>query len=236
MITHDRADHIKQLFEDHYERIFIFARNSVSSEQAEDIAQEVFFRLLHHQNLEKITVTVSYLFKIADNLIKRRYRRSQLFDRYLEKESQRHDMVRGAKAASRDQGLDPIDLTAEIDRLSPEENEAIRLIICQGLSYEHAATSLGVPVSTVNNWKYRALQKIKLSYETRAERVGDRERVENARRSGAKQETNPSPSRDGNRKRSLLDGSFSMPTPQSPAAHFETGVDGKNQNVVAEAS
>ncbi|MBT5382261.1 MAG: RNA polymerase sigma factor, partial [Phycisphaerae bacterium] len=38
---------------------------------------------------------------------------------------------------------------------------AVRLVVCNGLSYQEAAESLGVPVSTVNNWKYRGLQRLK---------------------------------------------------------------------------
>ena len=35
------------------------------------------------------------------------------------------------------------------------------MIVCEGLSYEDAAASLGVRVSTINNWKYRGIQKLK---------------------------------------------------------------------------
>jgi DNA-directed RNA polymerase specialized sigma24 family protein len=46
-------------------------------------------------------------------------------------------------------------------RLTPSEQSAIRLIVCEGLDYQAAARSLGVPVSTINNWKHRALAKLK---------------------------------------------------------------------------
>jgi DNA-directed RNA polymerase specialized sigma24 family protein len=45
--------------------------------------------------------------------------------------------------------------------LPSHERDAVRLVICEGLSYEEASISLGVPVSTVNNWKYRGMNKLK---------------------------------------------------------------------------
>jgi RNA polymerase sigma factor (sigma-70 family) len=52
-------------------------------------------------------------------------------------------------------------MAARLDALSPREREAVQLVVCNGLSYQEAAESLGVPVSTVNNWKYRGIQKLK---------------------------------------------------------------------------
>ena len=45
--------------------------------------------------------------------------------------------------------------------LTNNEQAAIRLIICRGLSYEQAAQSLGVNVSTINNWKHRGVNKLR---------------------------------------------------------------------------
>jgi DNA-directed RNA polymerase specialized sigma24 family protein len=45
--------------------------------------------------------------------------------------------------------------------LTDNEQAAVRLIICRGLSYEQAARSLGVNVSTINNWKHRGVNKLR---------------------------------------------------------------------------
>jgi RNA polymerase sigma factor (sigma-70 family) len=50
---------------------------------------------------------------------------------------------------------------AVLRQLTPSEQSAVRLIVCEGLDYQAAARSLGVPVSTINNWKHRALIKLK---------------------------------------------------------------------------
>jgi DNA-binding CsgD family transcriptional regulator len=45
--------------------------------------------------------------------------------------------------------------------LTDNEQAAIRLIVCRGLSYEQAARSLGVNITTINNWKHRGVRKLK---------------------------------------------------------------------------
>ncbi|MDP7029055.1 MAG: RNA polymerase sigma factor [Phycisphaerales bacterium] len=160
-ITQQRADLVLDLFEQYYTRVFCFARKSLPAESAEDIAQEVFSRLLQLKHLEELDeISVSYLIKIADNLIKRRYNRGQRFQRFLEAAQ----AAKPTRASNRVEQAMPemaADLAAKLDRLSPSEREAVRLVVCNGLSYTEAAESLGVPVSTVNNWKYRGLQKLK---------------------------------------------------------------------------
>ena len=157
------------LFETYYTRVFLFARQSLPPSQAEDIAQEVFFRLMKLKNLERQSISVSYLLKIADNIIKRRYSRSQRFARYVEECSQHHqldhepDPERGSTSASHSSSSawDDAAIEQAFSRLSSEEQDAINLIVCQGMSYEDAAYSLGVPTSTVNNWKFRGLRKLR---------------------------------------------------------------------------
>ena len=70
-----RSAFVRDLFEAHYERVFCFLSRRVSAEHAEDLAQEVFFRLLKHRSLETVQVSRSYLFKIAENLVKNSVRR-----------------------------------------------------------------------------------------------------------------------------------------------------------------
>ena len=164
-LSDHRAVIVLDLFEHYYHRIYCFCRRSLAPDSAEDIAQEVFTRLLQIERLPQMTISVSYLIKIADNLIKRRYNRNQRFQRFLE-----------ANDGHADPGSDPPptpepgdhlseQLAKRLADLSPGERNAVELVICQGLSYQEAAQSMGVPVSTVNNWKYRGLQKLKDRYE-----------------------------------------------------------------------
>ena len=161
--TKVRAEVVLELFDKYYERVYCFVRKSLPAEQAQDIVQEVFIRLLEHRNLERMTLSVSYLIKIADNLMKRRYARQKRFGRYLESATNGTDPVEAALAALPVQAIDAQELGRAMESLTGGERDAVSLIICQGMSYEDAARSLGVNVSTINNWKYRGLQKLKQS-------------------------------------------------------------------------
>jgi RNA polymerase sigma-70 factor (ECF subfamily) len=59
----------------------------------------------------------------------------------------------------------PLDLslavTAALDRLNPEQREAVVLKIYQGFKFEEMAEVLGCPVSTVKSRLYTALDLLK---------------------------------------------------------------------------
>jgi RNA polymerase sigma-70 factor (ECF subfamily) len=173
---------VLKLFEKYYERVYCFARRSVDASTAEDMAQEVFVRLLDVPDLETRVVEVSYLLKIADNLIKRSYRRKQQFERHI------HDQRR-AGVCDAPQAQDPEYLKVDLQRavkdtlhaLSEREQEAVRLIVLRGLSYEEAAASLGVNTSSVNNWKFRGLQRMKHHASPREDTAGRTADGSNAR-------------------------------------------------------
>ena len=55
----------------------------------------------------------------------------------------------------------PLGLIEAMRTLKPEERDALDLIVCRGMSYEQAARSLDTSVTTINNHKYRGLQKLK---------------------------------------------------------------------------
>jgi RNA polymerase sigma-70 factor (ECF subfamily) len=165
-ISQQRADLVLDLFEQYYTRVFCFARKSLPAESAEDIAQEVFSRLLQLKHLEQLDeISVSYLIKIADNLIKRRYNRGQRFQRFLgaaSAEPQHRKVLETPEHPTIEVGRD---MARRLAHLSPSERRVIEMVIVNGLSYQEAATSMNVPVSTVNNWKYRGLQKLKQLHE-----------------------------------------------------------------------
>ena len=94
-ISTDRANLVLELFEAYYKRVYCFSRKSLAPNAAEDIAQEVFTRLLQVKALEEKTITSSYLIKIADNLIKRGYNKNQRKNRYID--SQREEAIRDVR-------------------------------------------------------------------------------------------------------------------------------------------
>ncbi len=182
-VPRTRAELVLQLFDDFYERVYAFLRKSTTPEVAEDLAQEVFVRLLQHPELERLTMTASYLIKIAHNLLRRRYARATRLRELLEERTGAgHGPAQGRSVggvgedwehapAGLPMALDARLLDAAMGLLSSDEHSAVRLIVCEGRSYQHAAQSLGVTVTTINNWKHRGLTKMR-RYLAEAERGG----------------------------------------------------------------
>lgn len=143
------------LFERYYDRVYWFARRSVDAPTAEDVAQEVFVRLLNMPGIETREITVNYLLKVGENIIRRRYQQSARAGEVAERRGERGP-------CSLDDELDGLIASEEmLGKLSDGEREALRLIVCEGLSYEAAALALDTKVSTVNNWKFRGIQKLR---------------------------------------------------------------------------
>jgi RNA polymerase sigma-70 factor (ECF subfamily) len=163
--TTQRATLVLDLFDLYYERVYAFLRKSTTPDVAEDLAQEVFLRLLQHPDLERLTISISYLLKIAHNLLRRRYARAARLRELLEERSHADETLDvytpGARreAAESDIGADILETALGL--LGKDEQDAIRLIVCEGKSYQHAAEALGVSVTTINNWKHRAVVKLR---------------------------------------------------------------------------
>jgi RNA polymerase sigma-70 factor (ECF subfamily) len=176
-VPRTRADLVLALFDEFYERVYAFLRKSTSPEVAEDLAQEVFVRLLQHPELERLTISVSYLLKIAHNLMRRRYARATRLRELLHERLQQERVTSDGLASPADDDhsgemplfLDSAVLEAAMGLLTSDEHSAVRLIVCEGRSYQHAAQSLGVTVTTINNWKHRGLTKMR-RYLAEAER------------------------------------------------------------------
>lgn len=154
----DRTALVLDLFDSYYERVYAFLRKSASSDVAEDLAQETFLRLMQHPDLERLTISVSYLLKIAHNLLRRRYARA---NRLRELLAERQGFVPAESRDGTGREVDGDLLETALGLIGKDERDAIRLIVCEGRSYQHAAESLGVSIATVNNWKHRGLVKLR---------------------------------------------------------------------------
>jgi RNA polymerase sigma factor (sigma-70 family) len=162
-----KAEFVMRLFESYYDRVYAFARKSAPADIAEDVTQEVFIRLLQHPRLEELTLSVSYLIKISHNLLRRRHSRSVRL-RELLATAVTDDLIdrhgrpdRTSRNVSRSEDLESEKLEEAMSTLTNDERDAIRLIVWEGKSYEHAAMSLDVSVTTINNWKHRGLSKLR---------------------------------------------------------------------------
>lgn len=159
--TQERADLVLGLFDQYYERVYAFLRKSTTPDVAEDLAQEVFLRLLQHPELERLTISISYLLKIAHNLLRRRYARATRLRELLEERSAGQSEFGDDQSPAATGTLGDAVLETALGLLSKDEQDAIRLIVCEGKSYQHAAEALGVSVTTINNWKHRGIMKLR---------------------------------------------------------------------------
>lgn len=154
---------VLDLFDRYYDEVFRFARRSVDDAGAEDIAQEVFTRLLRLDDLADREIRSAYLYKIAANLIKRRYQREKRFTEVARRSAGRH-----AESAVPERAIAGVIERSEqrsaslaLSTLGDREREAVDLIVCRGLSYREAAESMGAKVSDVNNWRYRGVERLR---------------------------------------------------------------------------
>ena len=157
-----RAEMVYKLHETCSSRIYGFLRKSMPADAAEDLTQETFLRLLQHKNLERKSISISYLFRVAQNLLRRRFNVAARGRLVLETVI-RHDTQRFKKPTETNSApvIEAGPLNEALSQLSPQEQNTIRMIVCEGRSYLEAAHALDVPVSTVNNWKHRALTKLR---------------------------------------------------------------------------
>jgi RNA polymerase sigma factor (sigma-70 family) len=160
-----RGRFIVRLFDAYYDPVFSFSRKYGQADAAADTTQEVFTRLIQHPHLEDMDLSVSDLIKVAQNIMRSRYSRSIRTREMLERLP-----MESSKTGVRREKTDRDTQTARMDRsqidkalqsLTAFERDAIRLIVWEGMSYDHAACSLKVNVSTVNNWKFRGLSKLR---------------------------------------------------------------------------
>lgn len=165
MASDPRVRVVLDLFELYYERVYRFARRSVDASTAEDIAQEVFTRLLRLPDLAEREIHPPYLIKIAENLIRRRFNTEQRFADHAERYGTHAQM----RSACPGRGRAPdVSARAAVTRLGDRERQAVELTVCRGLSYQQAAASMGVKVSDVNNWRYRGVDRLRRQAEERA--------------------------------------------------------------------
>jgi RNA polymerase sigma-70 factor (ECF subfamily) len=131
-------------------------------EDALDLAQDVFLKA--YQNLRKLDDPgrfAPWIYRIAHNEAYSmfRKRRPEVDIDEMAPESTQDSITVGGTSVF------PIELslavTSALDRLNPDQREAVVLKIYQGFKFEEMAEILGCPVSTVKSRLYTALDLLK---------------------------------------------------------------------------
>ena len=137
-------------------RVFNYLlRLTASADDALDLSQDAFLKA--YQNIRKLDDPARFgpwLYRIAHNeaysLFRKRRPETALEDVGAERSP--------APGFSMDLSLA---VTAALDRLNPEQREAVVLKVYEGFKFEEMAEILGAPVSTVKSRLYTALGLLK---------------------------------------------------------------------------
>ncbi len=133
----------------YYDAIYRFCVRRVGIDNAADVTQETFITAqvaLKRYRGESSLIT--WLFGIAHNECRRFIRRNRLLPPLLELDI--------PVASGEGNWIDRACLQEAITKLSPEHREVVLLHEVEGLTYEEAATVLGVPVGTVKSRLHHA--------------------------------------------------------------------------------
>ncbi|KAG1530385.1 hypothetical protein G6F50_017353 [Rhizopus delemar] len=126
-------------------------------DNAADLAQDTFLRVLANRNVEAILRPREYLATIARGLVTAAYRRQAIERAYLETLAARPEPV----AISPEARAIVLETVLAIDRMLDELGPRTRAIFlwvqCEELTYAQAGAKLGVSVTTIKKHMVRAL-------------------------------------------------------------------------------
>jgi len=138
-------------------------RITSNREDALDLTQDVFLKA--YQNLRKLDDPARFapwLYRIAHNEAYSMFRKRRPETDIEELEPE----ATGQKIAMRGISVFPIELSlavaSALERLSPDQREAVVLKIYQGFKFEEMAEILSCPVSTIKSRLYTALELLKV--------------------------------------------------------------------------
>ena len=168
----DRTDASTNLagtaFRDHARELHRFlARRVAHAEDADDLAQEVFARLLRVRNADLVRNPLSYLLGIAAHVI-REFRQRKQHERVLYDS----DLAAERGDSSEDAGLQGADFAEQIElrqrldralRQLPETHQRVLLLVKRdGLSYAEAAAAAALSVHTIEKYVVEARARLRI--------------------------------------------------------------------------
>ena len=155
------------LFERHHRALFrYFVSMTRTREMAEDLVQDVFFRMLRYRtSYDPSKPFTAWMYQIARNagLDQRRGGEVVGIDDYMEKHAEPASPGPGPEEHAA-HGQDIATLRRALDKLPPDKREILVLSRFQGMKYEHIAEVLGCEVGTVKVRVYRAMRALEQTY------------------------------------------------------------------------
>lgn len=134
------------------------ARATNDPAAADDLLQEAYYRLLRSRTVfESEDHRRNYLFRIATNLIRDRYRRPRPDSAQLPEHGEDNIRAAGDLAQETQQRAD---LQRAMARLSHRERELVWLAYGQGSTHQEIAGALGLKTGSVKPLLFRARRKL----------------------------------------------------------------------------
>ena len=151
--------------EQYHEELHRFLmRRLRSAQQAQDLAQEAYLRLLRVERAELIRQPRAYLYRIAVNLVTEFRLRSQRDPVMYDSETMTEIAERtGEESSEGERSGDVREVERLLEQLPPLYRAILVLRKRDGLSYAEIAQQLGISVHTVKKYLARAVAKRRLA-------------------------------------------------------------------------
>ena len=153
-------------FRDHARDLQRFlARRVAHAQDADDLAQEVFARLLRVRDANLVRNPLSYLLGIATHVV-REFRQRKQHERVLYDSDLAEDLCDHSDEAAAQCMAEQIELRQRLDRalqqLSPTHQLVLLLVKRDGLSYTEAASAAGLSVHTIEKYVVEARARLRV--------------------------------------------------------------------------
>jgi RNA polymerase sigma factor (sigma-70 family) len=140
------------------------ARRVAHAQDADDLAQEVFARLLRVRDADLVRNPLSYLLGIATHVV-REFRQRKQHERVLYDSDLADDLCDHSEVTV--QGMaDQVELRQRLDRalsqLPPAHQLVLLLVKRDGLSYTEAAGAAGLSVHTIEKYVVEARARLRV--------------------------------------------------------------------------
>jgi RNA polymerase sigma factor (sigma-70 family) len=141
------------------------ARRIARPEDADDLAQEVFLRLMRVEKPERVRKPVAYLFSVASHLIREFKLRSGREHEHLTYDSEAVEQAgETLSGGSNDEPAHRLNLERQLARglmrLPPTHRTVLLLVKRDGMSHEEAAKAAGLSVHTVERYVIEATARM----------------------------------------------------------------------------
>ncbi len=155
-IANGNVEALGTLYDRHARALLGFARRLTSNEDAEDVVQNVFLRVVASANRFDPSATSAkpWLVGIAVHVVRERRRKVVRFARALLRMST-------LRPPSREPSADRTDVERALAKLSLAKREVLLLVEVEELTCEEAASTLGIPIGTVWTRLHHARRELK---------------------------------------------------------------------------